>query len=95
MFVWLARRKRTWAAGYTSALSLVEIERRNPPPPARRIMARHPLPPINPEIFWPKSLTAEVWEDYRIFKAAGLLNEWFDLYRDVLNLEPQHTQAAP
>jgi hypothetical protein len=31
-----------------------------------------PAKPIRP----PNSLTAEMWEDYRIFKAAGLLKEW-------------------
>jgi hypothetical protein len=46
----------------------------------RRIMPRHrhqapssiyvqPFRPIN-------RMTAELWEDYRIFKAAGLLHEW-------------------
>jgi len=38
---------------------------------------------------------ARIWEDYRIFKAAGLLNVWFDLYRDVLNLKPHLAEAAP
>jgi len=40
-------------------------------------------------------MDARIWEDYRIFKAAGLLNEWFDLYRDVLNLKPPPAHASP
>jgi hypothetical protein len=37
----------------------------------------------------PKALSAdeEIWLDYRIFKAAGLLKEWVALYRHALNLE--------
>lgn len=36
----------------------------------------------------PKVLSADeqIWLDYRIFKAAGLLKEWVVLYRHVLNL---------
>jgi len=74
---------------------------------ARKIIAKKPRrnilkkvrtskgEPLPWQIPKPQSADARMWEDYQIFKAAGLLNEWFDLYRDVLNLEPQHTQAAP
>ena len=38
----------------------------------------------------PRPMTADerIWADYRAFKAAGLLGTWFEMYRDVLNLEP-------
>lgn len=43
----------------------------------RRIVAQNSTSPlINQEPTRPKSVTAEMWEDYRIFKAAGLLAEW-------------------
>ena len=61
--------RHRWKAAHKEAVS------RKP----RRIMPRHrhhapppilkPMRPIN-------RLTAEMWEDYRIFKAAGLLKEW-------------------
>jgi len=43
----------------------------------------------------PLSLDAQMWADYRLFKAAGLLNEWFSLYRHVLNLKPSFMQVSP
>jgi hypothetical protein len=38
----------------------------------------------------PKPMTTDqrIWADYLAFKAAGLLETWFELYRDVLGLEP-------
>ena len=46
----------------------------------RRIMPRHRPdnpPPIHAAPIRPMNrMTAEMWKDYRIFKAAGLLNEW-------------------
>jgi len=46
----------------------------------RRIMARrkHQVPPaIRAKPLSPiNRMTAEMWEDYRIFKGAGLLSEW-------------------
>jgi len=45
-------------------------------PTLRRIMAQESKPPLNPELIRPRSETAEMWKEYRIFKAAGLLAEW-------------------
>jgi hypothetical protein len=46
----------------------------------RRIMARHRLqrpPSIRARPFRRiDPISAEMWEDYRIFKGAGLLSEW-------------------
>ena len=36
-----------------------------------------------------------MWQEYWIFKAAGMLDQWFDLYKDVLNLEPSPIHAGP
>jgi len=43
----------------------------------RRIMAQESAPPpLNPEPIRPRSETAEMMMEYRIFKGAGLLSEW-------------------
>ncbi len=41
----------------------------------------------------PMSAEAHMWADYRAFKAAGMLQKWFELYRYVLNL-PSEPIAA-
>ena len=45
----------------------------------------------------PKPMTTDqrIWADYLAFKAAGLLDTWFELYRDVLGLEPRHPEPEP
>jgi hypothetical protein len=45
----------------------------------------------------PRPMTADelMWQDYWILKAAGMLHEWFALYRDVLNLTPPPIHAGP
>lgn len=43
----------------------------------RRIMAQEPNPqPLRPDVIRPQSDLAEMWKDYSVFKAAGLLSEW-------------------
>lgn len=37
----------------------------------------------------PMSADAQMWADYRIFKAAGLLSEWVELYRARLSPMPE------
>lgn len=32
--------------------------------------------PLRPDVIRPQSDLAEMWKDYRAFKAAGLLSEW-------------------
>ena len=34
-----------------------------------------------------KSAEELMWEDYWIFRASGMLHEWFELYKDRLNLK--------
>jgi len=43
-----------------------------------KVLHRHHAPPaINAQPIRPiNRMTAEMWEDYRIFKAAGLLKVW-------------------
>lgn len=36
-----------------------------------------------------------MWEDYWMFKAAGMLNEWIALYSDMLNLKESLIHAVP
>ena len=45
----------------------------------------------------PKPMTTDqrIWADYRAFKAAGLLETWFELYRDVLGLESRQPEPDP
>lgn len=43
----------------------------------------------------PLSADEQMWRDYWIFKASGMLHEWFALYRDVLNLNPPLIHAGP
>lgn len=64
--------KSTWRRStFQAAKSSPKLRRMLPRP---RPDTPQPIPakPIRP----PNSLTAEMWEDYRIFKAAGLLKEW-------------------
>lgn len=43
----------------------------------RRIMAQESnTQPLRPDVIRPQSDLAEMWKDYRAFKAAGLLSEW-------------------
>lgn len=44
----------------------------------------------------PRPKTAEelMWEDYWIFKAAGMLHEWIALYGDALNLKESLIHAG-
>lgn len=85
--------KMTWPLNHSSATHRPITKK------ARRVILRKTRPRKQSPLPWrlpkPQSMDARMWEDYRIFKAAGLLNVWFDLYRDVLNLKPQPTQAAP
>jgi hypothetical protein len=45
----------------------------------------------------PKPMTTDqrIWADYLAFKAAGLLETWFELYRDVLGLESPLPEPEP
>jgi len=40
------------------------------------MIRRKRSPSVNIEPIRPANLTAEMWEDYRIFKAEHLLHEW-------------------
>jgi hypothetical protein len=41
------------------------------------------------------SADEQMWQDYWIFKVAGMLHEWFALYKDVLNLDSSSIRAGP
>lgn len=59
-----------------SYLSLNNTPQKETAPTPRRIMAQESKPPLNPEPIRPRSEIAEMWKEYWIFKAAGLLAEW-------------------
>jgi hypothetical protein len=61
--LWRATRKTVTSKAQQQRRILPRLRPEPPPLPVR------PIRPLN-------SLAAEMWEDYRIFKAAGLLKEW-------------------
>jgi hypothetical protein len=61
--------RHRWKVAHKEAVSrkphrIMPGHRHHAPPPILK-----PIRPIN-------RMTAEMWKDYRIFKAAGLLSEW-------------------